>query len=120
MTSDAAKPAAWRRWLGIALRCAHLAGVVLWGATVHGASLEPRLGAGSTLLSGIGLLVVECADARIRLTELAGAVALLKLAAMGWIVADRDATPALFWLVLVVSGLVSHAPRAVRHWRPGR
>jgi hypothetical protein len=29
-----------------------------------------------------------------------------------------DHAPALFWLLLVVSVLSSHAPRAVRHWRP--
>lgn len=116
----AEKCAAWRRWVGIGLRCAHLAGVVLLGASLHGAALEPRIGAGTTLLSGIGLLAVEWADTRIRLTELAGMVALLKVAAMAWMATDHAATPALFWLVLVLSGMVSHAPRAVRHWRPGR
>jgi hypothetical protein len=102
------------------LRCAHVASVVLLGATLHGAPLDPRIGAVSTLLSGAGLLAVEWADTRIRLTELAGAVALLKLAAFGWMALDRGSALALFWLVLVVSGLVSHAPRWLRHWRPGR
>jgi len=120
MTPPADKPAAWRRWLGIGLRCAHLAGVVLLGATLHGAPLDLRIGAVSTLLSGAGLLAVEWADARIRLTELAGAVAWLKLAAVAWMALDSSSALALFWLLLMVSGLVSHAPRRLRHWRPGR
>jgi hypothetical protein len=28
--------------------------------------------------------------------------------------------PALFWVALAVSGVVAHAPRWLRHWRPGR
>jgi hypothetical protein len=120
MRTAAKKPAAWRRWLSIGLRCGHLAGVVMLGAALHGASLEPGIGAVSVLLSGIGLLAVEWADARIRFAELAGVVALLKLGAIAWLVTDHAGAQALFWLVLVVSGLVSHAPRAVRHWRPDR
>jgi hypothetical protein len=119
MTTAADKPAAWRRWLAIGLRCAHLAGMVLLGAALYGAPLELRLGAGMTLLSGIGLLAAECSDERIRLTELAGIVALLKLGVVGWMMLDRGAAPVLFWVVLLVSGLVSHAPREWRHWRPG-
>jgi hypothetical protein len=114
------KPALWRRWLGICLRSAHVAGVVLLGATLHGAPLDPRIGAVSTVISGAGLLAVEWADTRIRLTELAGTFALLKLAAVAWMAVDPASSVVLFWLLLVVSGLVSHAPRGLRHWRPGR
>ena len=118
MTAAADKPAAWRRWLAIGLRCAHLAGVVLLGASLLGAPLEIRLGAGVTLVTGIGLLVVECSDRRIRLAELAGTVALLKLAVVGWMMLDHGAAPLLFWLVVLVSGLVSHALREWRHCWP--
>lgn len=119
MAPQSDKPAAWRRWLGICLRSAHVAGIVLLGATLHGAPLDPRIGALATLLSGVGLLAVEWADTRIRLTELAGIVALLKLAAFAWMALDHAAALALFWLLLFVSALVSHAPRGLRHWRPG-
>jgi hypothetical protein len=32
---------------------------------------------------------------------------------------DPARAPAVFWVVLVVSALSSHAPRGLRHWRPG-
>ena len=118
MTTAVDKPAAWRRWLAIGLRCAQRAGVVLLGASLLGAPLELRLGAGATLVTGIGLLMAECSDGRIRLAELAGIVALLKLAVVGWMMLDHGVAPLLFWLVVLVSGLVSHAPREWRHWWP--
>lgn len=114
------KPPAWRRWAAIALRCVHLGGLVLLGATLLGAPLQPRAGALLTLASGLALFVAELADTRIRLGELAGLVVLLKLAAVVWMALHPEAAPLLFWLVLAVSGLMSHAPRPLRHWRPGR
>lgn len=114
------KPPAWRRWVAIVLRCAHLAGLVLLGAALLGAPLEPRGGALLTLFSGLALFVAELADTRIRLGELAGLVVLLKLAAAAWMALHPEAAPALFWMVLAVSGLMSHAPRPLRHWRPRR
>ena len=114
------KPPAWRRWVAIVLRCAHLAGLVLLGAALLGAPLQLRDGALLTLLTGLALFVAELADTRIRLGELAGVVVLLKLGAVAWMALHPEAAPTLFWLVLVVSALMSHAPRPLRHWRPGR
>ncbi len=102
------------------LRCAHLAGLVLLGAALLGAPLSVRDGALLTLASGLALFVAELADTRIRLGELAGLVVLLKLAAVGCMALRPAAAPLLFWLVLGVSGLIAHAPRPLRHWRPGR
>ncbi len=96
--AKAARPAAWRRWLGIVLRTAHLAAVTVLGAA---------------------LLAIECADGRIRLLELAGTVALAKLVLAAWMVIVPAHAAALFWILLVASALSSHAPRALRHWRPG-
>jgi hypothetical protein len=112
------KPPGWRRWLGIGLRALHLAGVTLLGAALLGAAVDLRLAATLALASGVVLLAIECADGRIVLRELAGVVALAKLAVVTWMVLRPDHAPALFWLLLVVSVLSSHAPRAVRHWRP--
>jgi hypothetical protein len=116
----APKPPAWRRWIAIVLRCVHLAGLVLLGAALLGAPLAVRDGALLTLASGLALFVAELADTRIRLGELAGLVVLLKLAAVGCMALLPATAPRLFWLVLAVSGLVAHAPRPLRHWRPGR
>jgi hypothetical protein len=114
------KPAAWRRWLAIALRTGHTAGVVLLGAALYGAAVPHGLGGGLTLVTGVALMVMERVDGRIRFRELAGAFALAKLAAVAWMALDGAAARALFWILLVLSGIVSHAPRPVRHWRPGR
>jgi hypothetical protein len=114
------KPAAWRRWLGIVLRASHLAAVVALGAALLGAPVARLPAAAAVLASGIALLAVETLDARMRFGELAGLVSLLKLAAVAWLVLDADGALAAFWIVLLVSALVSHAPRRVRHWRPRR
>jgi hypothetical protein len=116
----APKPPAWRRWIAIVLRCAHIAGLVLLGAALLGAPLSLRGGAAVTLFTGLALFVAELADMRIRLGELAGVVVLVKLAAVAWMALDPGMAPLLFWLVLAVSGLMSHAPRPLRHWRPRR
>lgn len=114
------KPPAWRRWVAISLRCAHLAALVLLGAALLGAPLPLRENALLTLGSGLALFIAELVDARIRLGELAGLVVLLKLAAVGCMALRPATAPLLFWLVLTVSGLTAHAPRPLRHWRPGR
>ena len=114
-----AKPAGWRRWLAIALRTGHTVGVVLLGAALYGAAVPHRLAGALTLLTGIVLMALERADGRIRFRELAGAFSLVKLVAVAWMALDGAAARSLFWVVLVLSGIVAHAPRPVRHWRPG-
>lgn len=113
------KPAEWRRWLGIALRALHLAGVALLAAQLQGA---PGAAAGGwlTLLSGLALLAAERADGRVFLDELAGAWVLVKLALVAAGLAWPAAALPLFWSLLAVSAVLSHAPRALRHWKPGR
>lgn len=114
------RPAAWRRWLGIVLRTTHLAGITLLGAALMGAPLGMAAAAAWAAGSGVALLAVEWLDGRVRLLELAGTVSLVKLAVVAWMALDPARAAALFWLVLVISALSSHAPRALRHWRPGR
>lgn len=112
------KPAAWRRWLGIALRTAHLASVVLLGAALLGAATPVTPAAAYAAASGAALLAIERIDGRIGLLDLAGLVSLAKLALVAWMALDVARAPTLFWCVLVVSALSSHAPRWLRHWRP--
>jgi hypothetical protein len=120
-TSEAApKAAAWRRWLGIGLRSAHLAAVTLLGAALLGAPVATAPAAIFTAASGAALLVLERLDGRILLGDLAGAVSLAKLAVVAWMALDAARAPLIFWCVLVASALSSHAPRSLRHWRPGR
>jgi hypothetical protein len=113
------KPAAWRRWLGITLRAAHIATVTLLGAAVLGAPLALPHAAASVLASGVALLAIDTLDARLRWNELAGAVSVAKLALVGWMAIDPARAALLFWVVLIVSAISSHAPRRWRHWKPG-
>ena len=112
------KPAAWRYALGIVLRTAHLAAVCLLAAQILGAGGWASNGAVLTLGSGIALFASELADRRMRLVELGGAVVMAKLALVGWMAVQPAVAPVVFWIALAVSGLVSHAPRWLRHWRP--
>lgn len=114
------KPPEWRRWLGIVLRTLHLAAVALLAAQLLGAGAVARHGAAATLLSGLALLASELADRRVHLGELAGAVVLAKLGLVALMLAWPDAAAALFWGVLALSAIVSHAPKGLRHWRPRR
>jgi hypothetical protein len=114
------KPALWRRWIGIALRTMHLAGVTWLGAALLGAPVSTAAAATFTALSGAALLAVERFDGRILLGDLSGWVSLGKLAVVAWMAVDPVHAPAVFWAVLSVSALSSHAPRGLRHWRPGR
>ena len=121
--SDAArspKPAEWRRWTGILLRTAHLASVVALGASLLGAP-EVGWGGPASLMTGLILLIAELADGRVRLDEAAGAIVVLKLLAVAWLVVAGGvfAVP-VFWGLMVVSAISAHAPRPWRHWRPGR
>ena len=120
-----AKPAAWRRWLGIALRTLHLVGVVWMGAAFVGAPASQVAAGGAVagyaaalvvLGSGLALLLSEWVDRRIRLSELAGAVVLAKLAAVAWMALGGAGAQPLFWALLVLSAVSSHAPRELRHW----
>jgi hypothetical protein len=113
------KPAAWRRGLGLTLRAAHLAAVTWLGAALLGAPVSLGAATAIVLASGVALLAIETFDARLRWNELAGVVSLGKLAVVAWMALDAARAPALFWLVLFVSALSSHAPRRWRHWRPG-
>lgn len=111
------KPAEWRRWLGIALRSAHIAAITLLGADLLGAGGIAAHGAVLTLVTGAALFTSELADRRVRVDELAGALVLLKLAALGWAVFAAPAhRQPVFWVLLFVSAVVAHAPKPLRHW----
>jgi hypothetical protein len=113
------KPAEWRRWLGIALRTAHIAAVALLAAQLLGAGGVARWGAWAAFATGLAMLASELADRRIHLAEVAGATVLLKLALVAAMALWPATAQALFWAVLALSAVISHAPKGLRHWRPG-
>lgn len=111
---------AWERALSLALRTIHLMAVMVLGAALMGAPVA-RHGAGWVMLaSGLALLALDLAARRINLFELAGAVVLFKLAASAWLAWGSGGERHLFWALVVLSSLSAHAPKSLRHWRPGQ
>lgn len=108
------------RWLALSLRTVHLAGVVALGAALMGAPVARGPAGLVVVASGAVLFLQDLRAGRIGARELAGAVVLAKLLAVAWAAwAEAHAVP-VFWALLVVSSLSSHAPRRWRHWAPGR
>ena len=105
-----------RRWLNLGLRTVHLSGIVLLGAALLRAG-EVASGAWLTLLSGLGMFAGDAWANPAHLREIAGCGVLLKLALVAlMVVAPATALP-VFWAILVLSTLLSHAPGALRHQR---
>ncbi|MBU0602450.1 MAG: hypothetical protein KKD25_08615 [Gammaproteobacteria bacterium] len=109
-----------RRWLLVALRSLHLVGVVLVGAALlHGGSDGSHRIAAIALLFGTGLSLygIELWTKPRHAVELAGLFIPLKLVVVATMAAMPERAAALFWLLLVCSSVVSHAPAAFRHLR---
>lgn len=103
-----------KRWLNLALRTAHLAGIVLLGAALlDGGDTQP--GAVLTFASGLGMFAVDVWAHPGHVRETAGAGVLAKLLLVLAMAVWPALALALFWLVLVLSALISHAPGEFRH-----
>jgi hypothetical protein len=105
-----------RRWLNLSLRTIHLAGIVLLGAALVGAG-EVRTAAWLTLISGLAMFAGDIWANPAHLREVAGFGVLAKLLLVAVMVAHPSLALAIFWAVLVLSTLLSHAPGALRHRR---
>lgn len=108
-------PAA-ERWASVLLRSAHLMAVAWLAATLAGPPSSRTLAASAVLLSGALMLGLDLWAGRIRLDELAGAVVLAKLGAVAWAAAVPAHAAPVFWVLVGVSAVSSHAPKDVRHW----
>ena len=107
-----------RRWLLVALRSLHLVGVVLVGSALLTGHDEYRRGAAALmLLTGLGLYGIEVWSKPRHAVELAGLFIPLKLLAVAAMVVLPQFAAALFWLLLIASSVVSHAPAHFRHQR---
>jgi hypothetical protein len=106
-----------RRWVIVVLRALHLVAVIALGALLLGAPGVAGWSAGSiaaaVLGSGLAMLALDLLSQRQHLRTVAGLTALLKLV----LVAVLALAPALwlFWVLVVVSAVVSHAPATFRH-----
>ena len=110
-----------KRWLGIALRSAHLMGVAgVGGAFLYPlpqAAWEPYLWL--TVGSGGMLFAIELWSHGVWLLQLRGQAVVLKLLLLTLMpVLGPTAAPWLLLAVVVLSGVFSHAPAHVRYYAP--
>lgn len=105
-----------KRWLNVALRGLHLAGVILLGAALLGAG-DTATAAGLTFASGAAMFAIDTWAHPAQLRETAGFGVLVKLLLVGAMLVQPAHARPLFWTVLALSTLLSHAPGAFRHRR---
>ncbi len=111
------------RAASIALRTVHLASVVGLGAALLGAPLALSSTGAATFVSGGLLFAMELFARRLHVLDFAGLVVVTKLALVAWLAAWPGAAAhalAVCWALVALSSVSSHAPKPVRHWRPGR
>ena len=106
-----------RRWLIVGLRALHLVAIIALGALLLGAPAAATWPAdavaAAVLGSGLAMLAMDLLAHRQHLRTVAGLTALLKLG----LVAILAFVPELwlFWTLVVLSAVVSHAPASFRH-----
>lgn len=99
------------------LRAAHLVGVAGVSAGVlAGWPVSLWQAYAATLLtSGLGILLLDWWSNPRHLTQVNGLFVLVKLALMGGFVLQPGQREWIFWLILVCSALIAHAPASLRH-----
>ena len=105
-----------KRWVNLALRTMHLLGLVLLGAALLGAGSIPQ-GAAVVCLSGLSMFAIDTWANPAHLRELAGFGVIVKLLLVGLMIFQPLWALPLFWFLLALSTLLSHAPGAFRHRR---
>ncbi len=106
-----------RRWLNIGLRSLHLAGVVLAGIAIYGGGSHSAAGIALMLLTGIGMYATELWHRPSFWQEAAGLLTPAKLLTLVVMLLVPQIAGPLFWLLLITSSVVSHAPWEFRHKR---
>ena len=103
-----------KRWVNLALRAIHLVGLVLLGAGLLGAG-EISTGATITFASGFAMFAIDTWANPAHLREVAGFGVLVKLLLVGLMAQQPAWGLTIFWIVLGLSTLLSHAPGNFRH-----
>jgi hypothetical protein len=105
------------RWINIGLRCAHLVGVAGSGAGLF-FGVDPQRWSPFWLLAvatGAALVALYVGVSGRWLLQAKGLVISFKLSLLLLGLALPDWRPAIFVALIVISGLIAHAPAAVRN-----
>ena len=107
-----------QRWVNISLRTLHLIGLAgLGGGFLYPVADEAwRLYLELIVWSGIGLVAIAVWNNGIWLLQLRGQAILFKLLLLALMPLFPEGRMALLLAVIVISGVVSHAPAAVRYY----
>lgn len=107
-----------QRWANILLRTLHLIGIAGLGGGFFYHSEDDlwRTFFDLTLWSGAGLTAIAVWNSGIWLVQLRGQAILLKLLLLGLMPLFAAQRLPLFLAILVISGVISHAPANVRYY----
>ena len=107
-----------KRWINISLRTLHIIGVAgMGGGYLYQAPAQDwRPYLILTLATGIVMLIIEIFSNAIFLVQVRGIAVLLKTALFILIPWAGQAQLEILILVLVISGIVSHAPANIRYY----
>ncbi|RKZ35053.1 MAG: hypothetical protein DRQ37_07060 [Gammaproteobacteria bacterium] len=107
-----------KRWVNISLRTLHLLGTAgIGGAFLYQAPTEawmPYLWL--LLVSGIGMLCLEVWSNGIWLLQMRGVAVLVKIILLASLLVIDGIDAMVLVLVIVISGVVSHAPARIRYF----
>ena len=108
-----------QRWVNISLRCGHLVGIAgiaggfLYGLDAQSWSAYWQI----TVFSGVALSLIYIWTDGAWLLEMKGLAIVLKLLLLGVGLVIPDLRAGVFILVIILSGLIAHAPAWVRSRR---
>ena len=104
-----------QRWINILLRACHIAGVAVLAGGIMGDARWLVPGAVILLGSGLAMFALDLWSDPHQIREVAGLGVLLKLALAFGMTQSPTLAPWLFWLLVLGSTVLSHAPRSLRH-----
>ncbi|WP_456404405.1 hypothetical protein [Thiolapillus sp.] len=107
-----------QRWINISLRTLHLIGLsgTGYGFLTSGNDFNWRPYLLLTIISGGAMMLISIWNNGIWLLQLRGQAILLKLLLLGLILIQPNYHAELFITVIVISGLISHAPGNTRYY----
>ncbi|HDY82713.1 MAG TPA: hypothetical protein ENH48_07130 [Halieaceae bacterium] len=107
-----------QRWINICLRTLHLIGLsgTGYGFLSNGDSFNWKAFLVLTIISGTAMMLISIWSNGIWLLQLRGQAILLKLLLLGLILLQPLFHAELFVTVIILSGLISHAPGNTRYY----